>query len=249
MGTAEMMTCKVDGCPKPAGVPGTAWGWCSTHYHRWKRTGDPLTTLTSLKPKPPADCSVDGCDTPRWARGLCGTHYRRLMTKGEIGTAERQWVPAVGKCTVPGCRKPVKATGFCQAHYLRNWRYGDPTAGGPQFGLHDVCAARFCNREHYALGLCNQHWKVQGAIAQRAAKLGVQIPGFCTPEQLIARIDYYANRCWMCGAPADQIDHVKPLAKGGSNWPSNLRPACGACNYSKSRKWPFTPAAKKGRAA
>ena len=34
--------------------------------------------------------------------------------------------------------------------------------------------------------------------------------------------------CWMCGRPgADTIDHVVPLARGGTNDPQNLRPAHG----------------------
>jgi hypothetical protein len=34
-------------------------------------------------------------------------------------------------------------------------------------------------------------------------------------------------------------DHVKPLARGGSNWPANLRPACKSCNSRKGARWPF----------
>jgi len=61
--------------------------------------------------------------------------------------------------------------------------------------------------------------------------------GRATPVQIQARIDYYAGCCYMCGAAADTIDHVKPLAAGGSNWPSNLRPACRSCNSSKGARW------------
>ena len=37
----------------------------------------------------------------------------------------------------------------------------------------------------------------------------------------------------MCGTEATAIDHVKPIARGGSNWPANLRPACTPCNSRK----------------
>lgn len=41
-------------------------------------------------------------------------------------------------------------------------------------------------------------------------------------------------RCHYCGARDDlQIDHVVPLAKGGTNDPANLVPACMDCNYGK----------------
>lgn len=63
--------------------------------------------------------------------------------------------------------------------------------------------------------------------------------GTATPEQVAARVAYYGGKCWMCGAPWQQIEHVKPLAKGGPNWPANLRPACTPCNLSKGSRWPL----------
>lgn len=41
-------------------------------------------------------------------------------------------------------------------------------------------------------------------------------------------------RCHLCGGPgADTLDHVVPLTAGGTNQPSNLRPAHRACNVRK----------------
>lgn len=34
--------CAIEGCDGVAGVPGTARGWCSSHYSRWQNHGDPL---------------------------------------------------------------------------------------------------------------------------------------------------------------------------------------------------------------
>jgi 5-methylcytosine-specific restriction endonuclease McrA len=81
------------------------------------------------------------------------------------------------------------------------------------------------------------------AAAQRRAEREAAAPGFATDEQLAARWAYYGGRCWMCGKPADHMDHVKPLAAGGSNWPSNQRPACWPCNFRKGARWPFPAAA------
>lgn len=58
--------------------------------------------------------------------------------------------------------------------------------------------------------------------------------GSATTEQIRQRWLFYGNRCWMCGAPATQTDHVIPLNRGGADWPSNQRPACGPCNRAKS---------------
>ena len=77
-----------------------------------------------------------------------------------------------------------------------------------------------------------------GPYARRAAREAAA-PGYATEAQLAARRAYYRGRCWMCGAPAVCMDHVKPLARGGSNWPSNQRPACWSCNYRKAAHWPL----------
>jgi 5-methylcytosine-specific restriction endonuclease McrA len=56
-----------------------------------------------------------------------------------------------------------------------------------------------------------------------------------TSDQLSARLSMFPG-CWMCGADADTVDHVIPLALGGWHCLSNLRPACNSCNASKGIK-------------
>jgi len=75
--------------------------------------------------------------------------------------------------------------------------------------------------------------------SNRRRALKRSAPGTATVAQVQARIEYFGYKCWMCGAPWESIDHVKPLSKGGSHWPANLRPACISCNASKHAKWPF----------
>lgn len=72
----------------------------------------------------------------------------------------------------------------------------------------------------------------------RAIKLSAT--GSCSWEQLQARIAYYSNRCWVpgCYKNFEAIDHAIPLSRGGSSWPSNLRPICKHRNSSKgNRSW------------
>lgn len=73
--------------------------------------------------------------------------------------------------------------------------------------------------------------------------------GRATPQQIADRWAYYGGKCWMCGRPATDTDHVKPLAAGGSNWPANLRPACSRCNRRKSGTWPYPLEAARARRA
>ncbi len=52
--------------------------------------------------------------------------------------------------------------------------------------------------------------------------------GTATWKRLRASILASSTICWLCGRPgADTVDHVIPIADGGSNDPSNLRPAHG----------------------
>lgn len=71
-----------------------------------------------------------------------------------------------------------------------------------------------------------------------AIKHGCRIYPFSV-EQLAAKVAYWGGKCWMCGAPYEQIDHVKPVAKGGPHMLANLRPACRPCNQEKKARWPL----------
>jgi 5-methylcytosine-specific restriction endonuclease McrA len=63
-----------------------------------------------------------------------------------------------------------------------------------------------------------------------------------TKEQLRQKMEYWGNRCWMCNGPFEEVDHVKPIARGGPEILANQRPACKPCNYSKRAKWPYPTA-------
>lgn len=61
-------------------------------------------------------CSVESCDVPSYARGMCSTHYRRWLrdpSNGLQGTA----------CMICGCERTVVggARGMCARHY-DDWR-------------------------------------------------------------------------------------------------------------------------------
>lgn len=68
-------------------------------------------------------------------------------------------------------------------------------------------------------------------------------------EQILKLQNY---RCAECGTSVRKrenrhIDHIMPIALGGSNWPSNLQVLCPPCNLHKAAKDPIEFARKKGR--
>lgn len=100
-------------------------GWCSMHYNRWKRHGDPgpAEALPSGRPRTQsAECSEDGCNERPSARGLCGRHYVMLRMNELAETPDQ-------KCIIEDCPKRKYGRGFCHAHYGRAYRNGgDPEA-------------------------------------------------------------------------------------------------------------------------
>lgn len=70
----------------------------------------------------------------------------------------------------------------------------------------------------------------------RASRMA-QAKGFHTFEQWIARVEFYGWRCRYCGIALNHStltkDHQIAISKGGSDWASNLVPACKSCNSWK----------------
>lgn len=101
---AAKSLCACEGCGKPAYVR----GWCTTHYQRWQKWGDPLKGGWPRKTL----CEIDGCGRKAFAKGLCSRHYR-----------EQQTTP---HCSAEGCDRQSRVRGLCQMHYHRLQRHGDP---------------------------------------------------------------------------------------------------------------------------
>ena len=58
-------------------------------------------------------------------------------------------------------------------------------------------------------------------------------------RQQILRRDNWT--CYLCGNEADTVDHIHPLALGGTDDEFNLAAACKRCNFSKQGRVFFTP--------
>lgn len=222
--------CDVHACEKPP----HAHRLCRGHLERSIDWGDVRADLP-LGPSRVLDpCQADGCGQRHYAKGYCRTHWRRLYEWGRLDVLP----PALPRaCSVVTCGRTVRVRGFCNTHYERLRRTGSTQPSRPiATPRGGACLLDRCERAHYCLGYCQVHY-VQRVAGPRRRALEAAASGVVTAEQLNARVAYYGHRCWMCGAPWTCIDHVKPLAAGGSNWPANLRPACQSCNARKSANW------------
>jgi 5-methylcytosine-specific restriction endonuclease McrA len=78
-----------------------------------------------------------------------------------------------------------------------------------------------------------EHLELKANYRRARRSLIAGAKGSATIQQIEARVAYYGWRCAYCGGPFEEVDHVIPLSQGGTNWLSNLRPACSSCNRRK----------------
>jgi len=141
----DVKSCKVSGCDRDH----YGQGYCSLHWGRWYRTGDPLKGSREdyqkrMKPKP-VFCKVAGCGR-KIGRGhsdgvdhrgstskqLCSGHYARLRLKGDVMADVpllKQWMGPESErpvviCEVDGCDRRVRGNdSMCNMHRLRMQRH------------------------------------------------------------------------------------------------------------------------------
>lgn len=92
-------------------------------------------------------------------------------------------------------------------------------------------AARSREQKHPEYGRVSHH-------RRRAQRFGVQ--GDLTATAIIGKFSYFGWRCYLCQTPGTiytlEIDHRTPMARGGTNWPANIAPACSGCNQKKRQR-------------
>ena len=89
----------------------------------------------------------------------------------------------------------------------------------------------------------NRNWKKQNpekikALNHRRDTRKTKAGGSYTASEWKALVDHYEGKCLCCGRSdvALTVDHVIPVAKGGTSNIENLQPLCLSCNASKRDK-------------
>lgn len=105
-------------------------------------------------------CSIDGCNKPHAAVGLCDTHYHRLRRYGSTDKPPR---PQRGGCKVEDCARPHVGLGYCGRHWRSFKRHGDPLAAKDGFGARrkgdGTCAFDDCPLPYRSHGYCPKHYE------------------------------------------------------------------------------------------
>ena len=65
--------------------------------------------------------------------------------------------------------------------------------------------------------------------------------------KILERQKFKCNNCRVSLRKGYHVDHVMPIALGGSNWPKNLQCLCQLCNNKKHAKHPIDWAKENGR--
>ena len=71
--------CSIIGCDRKA----RSRGWCSAHYMRWSRLGDPTAGAPLNRVGDKKTCVVTDCGREVVARGWCSQHYDRWKRHGD----------------------------------------------------------------------------------------------------------------------------------------------------------------------
>lgn len=69
--------CSIENCNSPV----RSKGWCTKHYKRWYKHGDPLK-IVRISP-PDGLCTIEGCEKKHRQNGFCMMHRRRWYLYGD----------------------------------------------------------------------------------------------------------------------------------------------------------------------
>ncbi|MFG3036868.1 HNH endonuclease [Streptomyces sp. NPDC048330] len=209
-------------------------------------------------------CNFEGCTKAHRARGLCSTHYNATyMRDHDKSTRSRYRVTgSCERCGTPFESFSSHRTRFCSRscatlHVPRSRdrrkvaekklrRAAKGTCGKKVW--HQGTCARCGEKYISSAGWGGHHCSAQCRRADKAAdRRARKRAAFVAPVSRIAIFQRDDWTCQLCGIELDRsaigpaplaptIDHIKPLANGGTHEPANVQAAHFLCNSTKSNR-------------
>lgn len=106
-------SCVVAACDRAVHVK--KYGWCNSHYQRWRKYGDPLGARDT--PQYTQECAFEGCPAPRRYDQLCMGHYNQLRKAGQLSPLRRVTNPRIrdadGNKQCRRCETWQQESSFC----------------------------------------------------------------------------------------------------------------------------------------
>lgn len=170
-------------------------------------------------------------------------------------------------------RRPEAVTAYNKKHYAANadsakLRSKNWTANNPEKAREYKRREFRRNRRRYAAqALAYRENNKEKIRAQSARKVAANperyaaykrnrkarkrnAAGTHTARDISLILNAQCKKCAYCrvdlGARKYHVDHIIPLARGGTNWPRNLQILCGPCNQRKSARDPIEFAQSRG---
>ena len=102
------------------------------------------------------------------------------------------------------------------------------------FALRSLCSTPGCPRRSLGHGKCADHERQRRAAYDQARGSAAERGYDAAWQQRRSRYLRTHHHCAMCGQMATHVDHILPLAMGGTHDDANLQPLCASCHSRKT---------------
>lgn len=168
--------------------------------------------------------------------------------KDEILARDAAW-----RAENPDAAKQIQKRSYEKHREKRRAKARDKYAEDPTYDKERAVGYRRSNRKKLAEQ--SKQWRKDNPELVRTYDRNKKIKrrgaeGRHTQADVASVMERQKFKCAECSASVRNsyhVDHIMPLSKGGTNWPSNLQILCPACNMEKHATDPIEWARRKGR--